>query len=1052
MEKAKDAGAHDRIFEAIAANALNNKTKLIDSVGYLKVFTANTVHGINGLLSIIAYYIINKQPSSETWSDCFNLIQKASNNGYHILAYEALYALRQWTFSEEMNVLFEVLFNQLGYSPALSSLKHQEDWEQALNAFLALGKTKGINPDDRESNEKYRVVYYLDMKEQTVRPVLLTRTKSGWTKGRNIALKSFSELNTEGMTEQDLRVAKHVKRHDYGWGSGGVNYEFTPSVYKELTGHPYLYLEGSDNIPIELMASQPNLLVKQTKNGYLLESNIKATNRNIVIEKETNTRYRVYDLSKDQKQLLDKLTQQQIVVPDRGKEKLLQVLAVFSSYMNVQSDLQAGDSAHVRQVEADSRIRVQLLPFGSGLKVELFSKPFGDRPPYCKPGKGGKSLFANDKSGQLQVLRDLELEQTNATLLLDEIQTLETVDTDDELIAFQQPQDVLYLLEVLANHSTIAVAEWPEGVKYRLKGKADFGQLSLRIRSKTNWFELDGELRIDEQSVLSITELMHLSARSHTRFVEIKPGEFLALSEQLKKQLEALSALTAEGKEGLHLNKYAAVSAGELLEESGQLTVDKTWKSFQQRVKDSLGATYVLPTTLHADLRPYQEEAFFWMASLAAWDAGACLADDMGLGKTIEALTILLHRASFGPALVVCPLSVLPNWVREVERFAPSLTVRILSAGNRAGQLEALQPNEVLLTTYGLLQSEEVAFSSVSFATVVLDEAHTIKNATTKTAKAALQLTGTFRLALTGTPIQNNLGEIWNLFHFLNPGLLGSLKQFTDRFVKNDTPTARKQLKRLLTPFILRRTKSAVLDELPAKTEIVQTIELSEAERAFYEALRRQAVAAIEAEDGAPGVKHIKALAEITRLRQACCHPSLVNEALQLPSSKLNALLAIVAELKENGHRALVFSQFVSHLSLIRTALDQQRVTYQYLDGSTPVAERSKRMDAFQRGEGDLFLISLKAGGLGLNLTAADFVIHMDPWWNPAVEDQASDRVHRIGQQRPVTVYRLVAENTIEEKIINLHHTKRDLADSLLEGSDQAAKLSVSDLLALIAG
>jgi len=421
----------------------------------------------------------------------------------------------------------------------------------------------------------------------------------------------------------------------------------------------------------------------------------------------------------------------------------------------------------------------------------------------------------------------------------------------------------------------------------------------------------------------------------------------------------------------------------------------------------------------------------------------------MGLGKTVQTLTILLHRAEIGPALVICPVSVIGNWIKETERFTPTLNVKTFGTSNREQTLNDLEAGDLLITSYGLLQSEEKIFSEKIFATVVLDEAHTIKNYATKTSKATMQLKASFRVALTGTPLQNHLGEIWNLFNFVSPGLLGNLQHFTDTFIKPDNEYARKYLKKLITPFILRRTKSAVLDELPPKTEIVKKIQLSDEEMAFYEALRRQAVQNIES-DSNSGANHFQVLAEITKLRQASCNPLLVDPTIQISSSKLAAFIEIVDELIINKHRALVFSQFVSHLAIMRKALDEKGIKYQYLDGSTSLPEREKNVKRFQSGEGDLFLISLKAGGLGLNLTAADYVIHLDPWWNPAIEDQASDRAHRIGQNRPVTIYRLVAENTIEEKIIQLHATKRNLAESLLEGSDQSARMSITELVTLI--
>jgi SNF2 family DNA or RNA helicase len=342
----------------------------------------------------------------------------------------------------------------------------------------------------------------------------------------------------------------------------------------------------------------------------------------------------------------------------------------------------------------------------------------------------------------------------------------------------------------------------------------------------------------------------------------------------------------------------------------------------------------------------------------------------------------------------------------------------------------------------------------MDWRTIILDEAQAIKNITAKRSQAAMGLKGEFKVITTGTPIENHLSELWTLFNFINPGLLGSYDRFNTQFAipieKYNDRDAKRRLKKLIQPFILRRTKSQVLEELPPRTEVVLQVEMSPEEAAFYEALRQQALERLARENAPAGQKHLMILAEIMRLRQACCNPRLVAANSVIPSSKLEVFGEIISELLENRHKALVFSQFVGHLSLIREHLDQRGVNYRYLDGSTPPKERKSEVDAFQAGDGDLFLISLKAGGLGLNLTAADYVIHMDPWWNPAVEDQASDRAHRIGQQHPVTVYRLVARNTIEEKIVKLHQDKRDLAGSLLEGSDISGKVSAEELLKLI--
>ncbi|MBF8272887.1 MAG: hypothetical protein HW380_1992 [Magnetococcales bacterium] len=321
----------------------------------------------------------------------------------------------------------------------------------------------------------------------------------------------------------------------------------------------------------------------------------------------------------------------------------------------------------------------------------------------------------------------------------------------------------------------------------------------------------------------------------------------------------------------------------------------------------------------------------------------------------------------------------------------------------------------------------------------------------TKRSKAAMSLKGNFRVITTGTPIENHLGELWNLFRFINPGLLGSMERFNERYAlpieRYQDREASRRLKMVIRPFILRRTKNQVLKELPPLTEIVLHVEMGSQEAAFYESLRQQAMDNLE---GGDEKGHLAILAELMKLRRACCHSRLVQPDIHLQSAKLETFKEVARTLLENRHKALVFSQFVDHLTILREFLTAEKISFQYLDGSTPVPKRKASIDAFQKGEGDFFLISLKAGGVGLNLTAADYVIHMDPWWNPAVEDQASNRAHRFGQKRPVTVYRLVTRGTIEEKIVELHAQKRDLADDLLEGGDMSGRLSAAELLGLI--
>ncbi|GHT02869.1 hypothetical protein AGMMS49525_07030 [Bacteroidia bacterium] len=976
------------------------------------------------------------------------IARKAYDSEIWILTYEVLFVLKQWSDDAEINDLYQSFSEKLGYQSVLSRIVRQKDWEKSLNLLLGL---KNSSAKTKSAENTSRVVYYFNSENQGIQPILQTRQSIGWSSGRNIALKTFFNGDVKGMNEQDFRIAKTLYYHNNYYDA---YYEFKKEVFPALIGHPYIFLNGITETPMEFVEAKPIISIKKELDRYCLTSDINDFEEKIIIKKETNTRYRIYTLTARQQQIIQIINEQSISVPEQGKERLIALLGTFSAEgMSVYSDVVDIENAQVsiREVPADERIHIQLLPWGDGLKAELYVKPFGDRPPYCKAGKGGKVLISNEKDTQLQVKRNFEKEKENETILLNDIQGLESLNIADGLMSFEESLDSLELLDILRNHTEICVTEWPEGERFKLRGTANFGDLKLNIKSGINWFGLEGELKVDENTVVSLQKLLTLTAQGHNQFIEIGNGEFLALTKELKKQLDELRLFTTTEKDQLRLNKFASVTLGDFFD-SAAFKVDKKWKDFRKNVEQTKLLDTPIPANLKAELRSYQEEGFRWLTRLAAWEGGACLADDMGLGKTVQTLAVLLNRAPLGAALVVCPVSVVGNWLNEIQRFAPTLNVKTLraSASNRKEVLLSLEAGDVLILSYGLLQSEEKLMTTLEFATVVLDEAHIIKNTTSKTSKATMQLQAHFRIALTGTPIQNHLGELWNLFNFINPGLLGSLQHFNDTFVKNSDEQTNKYLKTLISPFILRRTKTAVLDELPPKTEIVKKITLSDDEMAFYEALRRQALENLSSSDGGGGAKHLQVLAEITRLRLASCNPALIDSTIGISSSKMATFLDIVSELRENKHRALVFSQFVKHLALVRKELDKQEIKYQYLDGSTPQHQRAENVRKFQNGEGELFLISLKAGGLGLNLTAADFVIHLDPWWNPAVEDQASDRVHRIGQQRPVTIYRLVSENTIEEKIIQLHATKRDLADTLLKGSDISAKLSLNEMVELI--
>ncbi len=508
------------------------------------------------------------------------------------------------------------------------------------------------------------------------------------------------------------------------------------------------------------------------------------------------------------------------------------------------------------------------------------------------------------------------------------------------------------------------------------------------------------------------------------------------------------------------LSPAAAPVIDKLQAENARVKASKAWLTLVARMSEARDLDPAPPEALATPLRSYQVEGFKWMSRLAHWGGGACLADDMGLGKTVQALAVALTRAAGGPCLVVAPTSVCGAWVEEARRFAPSLRVVRFGVGENAtpdrrrAALKRLGAGDLVVCSYGLLASEEESLCALSWRTVILDEAQSIKSPSSRRHHAAVALKAEFKVAMTGTPIENHLRDLWSLMRFLNPGLLGDQRGFRRRFEAHLEASRGEQstrhLRQLVAPFILRRTKRDVLKDLPPKTELTLNVTLTAQEAAHYVAMLNVMRREVRAHIGAQGAVLPHIFQALTKLRLACCHPSLITPDWSGPSSKLEAFKELVAQLLEGGHKALIFSQFVVHLNILEEHLKELGARYERLDGQTPAEERDRSVERFQAGQADLFLISLKAGGVGLTLTEADYVIHMDPWWNPATEDQATGRAYRIGQERPVTIYRLITLGTIEERILNLHGRKRMIAEQVLEGAQGAERVSIDEWLALL--
>lgn len=961
--------------------------------------------------------------------------------------------LFQFEFSQDFQVFKEQnsnLSKELGLSSLLPTYTKLPDWENTIHILMdKLSGTKDMGTDATVSQS--RIIYHLSLFGNITPRLQKSKDGVSWTKGRNIALSTFKQGLPE-MNETDLKMSTHVKYYpSSGWGSGDSWELDGVKALSVLVDYPLVFQAENPDVPIVITKEEPQVVVTKTKNGYQVIPNVTfPIASKVILKKENDQLYRITELNAKQHVLLETLSRTR-EFPECAKDQLATLLAGLSQCITVHSDL-IQQTEELKKVKGDAMITVQLQPLGDGVKVELFIKPLVEQPPYCKAGEGAGSVIGMLKGKRVQVTRNLKKEKENFDIISKLLQRISGDKTATDVLFFDDYYQCLDLIEALREQTKTARTEWPEGVKFSVKSGVDFQNLNLSLKSAGQWFEVEGELVVDERTRIKMKDLLQKVRESKGRFIALNDSDFLALSQQLRRQLEEMDAMFLSDKGKLRISRLGIAPLGEMERLGISLKKDKAFKELQTRIENTEKQTIIVPKNLQAELRSYQVDGFRWMSRLAYWGAGACLADDMGLGKTIQAIALMLSRGQQGASLVIAPASVLLNWKAEINRFAPSLTPIVMQASesNREEVIKNASEFDVVLTTYGLLINESEQLAAKEWNVIILDEAHTIKNKDTKMSKAAMELKGGFRLLLTGTPLQNHLGEIWNLFQFANPGLLGSFQHFNENFItpieKDGNKQRQKQLKKMLLPFLLRRTKSEVLDELPEKTEVTLLVELSPEERALYENLREQAVLNVEEGAGAA----MQALAEITRLRQAACHPALVNKELNLASSKTQAFLKLTDELIGNNHRALVFSQFTSHLALIRAELDKQGIEYLYLDGGVSVNERAELVKKFQSGEQSLFLISLKAGGTGLNLTAADYVIHLDPWWNPAVEDQASDRVYRIGQTRPVTIYRLIAAQTIEEKIIRLHQTKKSLADSLLDGSDMAHKLTKEEMLDLL--
>ena len=1004
------------------------------------------------------------------------------------------------------------------YPNLLNFIVPKEKWLTALEQLISLDDSqKPVKEALTVIDSQYRLIWLVNTQGQrNVEPREQKRNKSGWTKGRAVALQRLSESPEEFpyLTPADTKICQAIDVYydGYGWRQNEI---FDLCGYEALTacvGHPLLFIDNLQRTPLDIIEKTPELLISESGRSYKISladipTHVKFDEDFYSFRSETASRYILTAFKNKHVEIAKIVGHKGLTIPASAKEKVIQSIKVIAPLLNIQTNISGieGIDTGIEQVAQDHTLYINIEPAGEGLQFECHVQPLGEQGPTLLPGVGNAMVVALLDDKRVGTTRVLTQEKKHFKMLVDAcpmfnymsehmlvldgledalgcLEDLEVLSHDlaesatEELLDDSETQDkdkpkgkgkgkgkVKRKSKPKNTSTPLKIAlQWPEGKSLKVTKTLSSQQMSVKVSKQQDWFDIEGELAIDENEVIDMKKLITLVGSAKGRFIQLSDDHFIALTEGLKKQLTLLDKVSSNGQ----FDALASPVIDEAL--SGmQVKSGKAWQQQMKKLAQSYKLQPKVPETLQAQLRDYQVEGYDWASRLSHWGAGACLADDMGLGKTLQALAIIVARASKGPTLVLAPTSVSFNWQDEAAKFSPTLKVKLYGMHNQKTRdqiLENAQAFDLIICSYGLLQTQGEKLAKVHWQTLIADEAQALKNPQTKRSKIANTLTADFKMITTGTPIENNLTDLWSLFRFINPRLLGSLKQFNERFVKsienanagkteanksniNDENEA---LRKIIAPFMLRRLKTDVLTELPSRTEINIHVELSQEESALYEAIRQKALENLMATNDKPGQKRIKVLAEIMRLRRACCHPKLVFEESDIAGSKLKAFDNLVDELKQGGHKALVFSQFVGHLAILKQHLEDKGISFQYLDGSTSLVKRKKAVADFQAGVGDLFLISLKAGGSGLNLTAADYVIHMDPWWNPAVEDQASDRAHRMGQTRPVTIYRLITQHTIEDKIVALHQQKRELANSLLEGTGSAKAISLDDMINLL--
>lgn len=920
------------------------------------------------------------------------------------------------------------------------------------------------------SAREERLIYVLEPMEMRISPFIQKKNSNGeWENSIQRIWKGKSREIPECATDYDFRILKMLPEGQMSFKGGDGLLTFVDC------DHIYLMPKWKKQLnPVVVQLEHPYLIVNKENDGpFRIYSNINVSD----LDKQTNAFVRIVDdyhynviHLRERERMIYKTLLTTPSIPAEGETRLKSALQRIDSVTKIYSNLIHKDESFE---DADSRLVVRIYPNnnqGATWRLEILTVPFVGSVYTTTPAQGQSLNILNDGKTLRLLRRDFEAEKRNLFAFEEFCKSISVIyddeDAADLFSVLLNLENVLDIITWARENPKMAVVELMEGCRFNMSEKLTSDNLQIEsLQSAHGWLDFKASI-VSSDSRMQLCELMDKMQHGVGKYIRVDGDNYVEVSQSLRDLIFRLKLYNDKLTSKLSLPELALSSLDDDLDAALSKANDSV-RSICRRIKESKDIMFDVPSSLNGELKQYQIDGYQWMMRTLSWSGGVCLADDMGLGKTVQTIAVMLDKSSDGPSLVVAPTSVVLNWNREIEKFAPSLhTIVLNQAVNKSKAIEDAVAGDVVVVSYGMLLTQIVSLAEKEWNVIVLDEAHAIKNSNTKAFKSVIKLNGANRIVLTGTPIQNHFSEIWSLFHFSNPGLLGSQKLFAEKVKFNrerDEDWAdemAKEINEIVRPFILRRTKKEVLDELPGIEDVVYDVELSKEEYAIYNSTRLAVKKEFEENDAysldrkisAVGQHKVAVFAMLTKLRELTCSPSLLVQGWTKRSSKETAFIDLLQEIDLEENRVLVFSQFTGFLSRIQNILQEEGVDCLYLDGSTPMKERARLIDEFQAGKTPVFLISLKAGGVGLNLTAANYVVHLDPWWNPAIEQQATDRAYRIGQDQKVTVFHFIARGTIEEKMLELQRRKQTVSDMVLSETNSSSFMTKDDIIDILNG